>query len=216
MTASSLPQSSSDGAKAGGAPVLHVFALRDSVVDEYKRFAMSFTTIQAQDIREQVAAIYAEDRYWPEPLIQINPSYRRSTDVAPWLRTVSYTVAVRTSSVRTGHLGRWRIHQSSSAAPLRGARHHLHSWAPVSQEIEAPRSPGISRSRLQVLARSLYVDTSSQHGDLSIAQSSLHPGLHPGARMPTGDRSRAAARRHRRSPNLRRAGSDFLTSAGIG
>ena len=61
--------------------MLDVFALRDSVVDEYRRFATSFTTIHAEDIREQVAAIYAEDRYWPEPLIQINPSYRRSTDV---------------------------------------------------------------------------------------------------------------------------------------
>ena len=81
MTRSSSPRPSSDGAKAGSAPVLDVFALRDSVVDEYKRFATSFTTIHAPDIREQVAAIYAEDRYWPEPLIQINPSYRRSTDV---------------------------------------------------------------------------------------------------------------------------------------
>ena len=67
--------------RPASAPVLDVFALRDSVVDEYRRFATSFTTIHAEDIREQVAAIYAEDRYWPEPLIQINPSYRRSTDV---------------------------------------------------------------------------------------------------------------------------------------
>ena len=81
MTDSSSPQSSSDGAKAASVPALDVFALRESVVDEYKRFATSFTTIHAHDIREQVAAIYAEDRYWPEPLIQINPSYRRSTDV---------------------------------------------------------------------------------------------------------------------------------------
>ena len=79
MTQSSLP--SSDGARAGNAPALDVFALRDSVVDEYKRFATSFTTIHARDIREQVTGIYAEDRYWPEPLIQINPSYKRSTDV---------------------------------------------------------------------------------------------------------------------------------------
>ena len=66
---------------AGNPPTLDVFALRDSVVDEYERFATSFTTIHAQDIREQVEAIYAEQRYWPEPLIQINPSYKRSTDV---------------------------------------------------------------------------------------------------------------------------------------
>ena len=72
---------SPDSATAGGAPTLDVFALRDSVVREYKRFATSFTTIHAPDIREQVEGIYAGDRYWPEPLIQINPSYKRSTDV---------------------------------------------------------------------------------------------------------------------------------------
>ena len=79
MTRSNPP--SSGGAKADDAPALDVFALRDSVVDEYKRFATSFTTIHAPDIRGQVDAIYAENLYWPEPLIQINPSYKRSTDV---------------------------------------------------------------------------------------------------------------------------------------
>ena len=45
------------------------------------QFATSFTTIRAEDIRQQVEAIYAQQRYWPEPLIQINPSYKRSTSV---------------------------------------------------------------------------------------------------------------------------------------
>ena len=75
------PVQSSGGASAGSAPALDVFALRDSVVGEYQRFATSFTTIHAPDIRQQVDAIYAESRYWPEPLIQINPSYKRTTDV---------------------------------------------------------------------------------------------------------------------------------------
>ncbi len=61
---------------------LDVFSLRDAVVGEYKKFATSFTTIFAEDIRRQVEAIYAEQRYWPEPLIQINPSYKRSTSVS--------------------------------------------------------------------------------------------------------------------------------------
>ena len=60
---------------------LDVFSLRDTVVGEYKKFATSFTTIHADDIRQQVEAIYARERYWPEPLIQINPSYRRSTTI---------------------------------------------------------------------------------------------------------------------------------------
>ena len=60
---------------------LDVFSLRDAVVAEYKKFATSFTTIRADDIKQQVEAIYAQQRYWPEPLIQINPSYKRSTSV---------------------------------------------------------------------------------------------------------------------------------------
>jgi hypothetical protein len=64
------------------APTLDVFSLRESIVNEYKHFATSFTTIHANDIREQVEAIYAQNRYWPEPLIQINPSYKRSTDIS--------------------------------------------------------------------------------------------------------------------------------------
>ncbi|XXF81226.1 DEAD/DEAH box helicase [Myxococcaceae bacterium GXIMD 01537] len=62
-------------------PALDIFALRDSVIAEYKHFATSFTTIHAPDIKAQIEAIYAEERYWPEPLIQINPSYKRSTDI---------------------------------------------------------------------------------------------------------------------------------------
>jgi hypothetical protein len=45
---------------------LDVFSLRDAVVGDYKRFATSFTTIHADDIRQQVEAIYARERYWPE------------------------------------------------------------------------------------------------------------------------------------------------------
>ena len=61
---------------------LDVFSLRDSVVGEYKRFVTSFTSIHAKDISEQITAIYAQERYWPEPLIQINPAYKRTTDVS--------------------------------------------------------------------------------------------------------------------------------------
>lgn len=55
---------------------MNVFDLRDSVVSEYRDFATSFTTIRASDIKQQVEAIYAEGRFWPDPLIQINPRYK--------------------------------------------------------------------------------------------------------------------------------------------
>ena len=60
---------------------MDVFSLRDTVVDEYEKFATSFTTIHASDIKDQVKDIYAQRTYWPEPLIQVNPNYKRSTTV---------------------------------------------------------------------------------------------------------------------------------------
>jgi len=60
---------------------MDVFALRDAVVEEYRKFATSFTKIHADDIREQVDAIYAQNRYWPEPLIQLNPSNARGRSI---------------------------------------------------------------------------------------------------------------------------------------
>jgi superfamily II DNA/RNA helicase len=60
---------------------MDVFSLRDAVVGEYRKFATSFTTIHANDIRTQVEAIYAQGRFWPDPLIQINPSYKRGASI---------------------------------------------------------------------------------------------------------------------------------------
>jgi hypothetical protein len=52
-----------------------VFKLRKNVISEYEEFATSFTNIRDPDILAQVKKLYAEGRYWPEPLLQINPNY---------------------------------------------------------------------------------------------------------------------------------------------
>jgi hypothetical protein len=61
---------------------MDIFSLRQHVIDEYRQFATSFTDIHAADIRAQVDAIYADDRYWPEPLLQVNPHYQPGGTVA--------------------------------------------------------------------------------------------------------------------------------------
>ena len=55
---------------------MDVFALRSRVVEDYRAFARSFTTIHAPDLRGAIDAAYASNRYWPDPLIQINPRYK--------------------------------------------------------------------------------------------------------------------------------------------
>ena len=59
----------------------NVFDFRDQLVDEYSAFSRSFTRISAPDIKQEVERQYADGRYWPEPLIQINPNYQRKSTV---------------------------------------------------------------------------------------------------------------------------------------
>ncbi|MXY99010.1 MAG: DEAD/DEAH box helicase [Gemmatimonadetes bacterium] len=54
---------------------MDVFAFRDELVAEYSRFSRSFTRIRAPDISRAVDAAYAAGRFWPAPLIQLNPSF---------------------------------------------------------------------------------------------------------------------------------------------
>jgi Lhr-like helicase len=61
---------------------MDVFDLDRALVSDYERFARSFTQIRAPDIRSQVEEIYASNRFWPEPLISINPHFERGASVA--------------------------------------------------------------------------------------------------------------------------------------
>lgn len=58
-----------------------VFQFRDQLIEDYGNFSRSFTRIAADDIQSVVAQQYEAGRYWPEPLIQINPNYLRKGSV---------------------------------------------------------------------------------------------------------------------------------------
>lgn len=59
----------------------NVFNFRDELVREYGLFSRSFSKIAAADIKAEVERQYAGGRYWPEPLVQINPNYQRKGTV---------------------------------------------------------------------------------------------------------------------------------------
>jgi ATP-dependent helicase YprA (DUF1998 family) len=65
---------------------MDVFDLDRALVQDYERFTRSFTTIRAEDIREQVEQVYASGRFWPEPIVSINPHFQRG---APLTRLVA-------------------------------------------------------------------------------------------------------------------------------
>ena len=54
---------------------MDVFKFRAHLIDEYSDFTRSFTRIKADDIRTVINAEYDSQKFWPEPLIQINPNF---------------------------------------------------------------------------------------------------------------------------------------------
>ena len=55
---------------------MNVFEFRQNLVNEYAEFTRSFTRIKADDIRAFVSGEYASQKYWPEPLVQVNPNFQ--------------------------------------------------------------------------------------------------------------------------------------------
>lgn len=78
---------------------MDVFGLDHALVQDYERFARSFTTIRAQDIKEQVEQVYAGGRFWPEPIVSINPHFQHGA-------AISKLVAEGTLHEKTGQIFR--------------------------------------------------------------------------------------------------------------
>ena len=97
---------------------MDVFDLDQSLIADYERFARSFTQIRADDIRQQIDAVYASRRFWPEPLISINPHFERAA-------SIDDLVAEGSISPETGRVfrvdGRPAAMASETASRLRGA-----------------------------------------------------------------------------------------------
>jgi RAD3-like DEAD/DEAH box helicase len=66
-----------------------VFDLDRTLVEDHASFARSFTQVRAPDIRDKVNAIYTRRRFWPEPLITVNPHFEQGSSVEALVRNGS-------------------------------------------------------------------------------------------------------------------------------
>lgn len=55
---------------------MDVFEFRGKLVSDYAAFTRSFTRIHAHDIQTFVDEAYDSGRYWPAPLVQVNPNFK--------------------------------------------------------------------------------------------------------------------------------------------
>ncbi len=65
---------------------MDVFEFRRHLVNEYSDFTRSFTRIKADDIRNFVDAEYDSQKFWPEPLIQVNPNFKEGGTVEAFVQ----------------------------------------------------------------------------------------------------------------------------------
>ena len=59
----------------------NIFDFRNDIIEEYKKYSRSFVKIKSEDIKKFVDNEYLKGRYWPAPLIQINPSFKYSGSI---------------------------------------------------------------------------------------------------------------------------------------
>ena len=54
---------------------MDVFDLRDRLVSDYRSYTRSFIKIRDPRIREFVEGFLGAEGFWPEPLLQLNPTF---------------------------------------------------------------------------------------------------------------------------------------------
>ncbi len=61
---------------------MDIFDLRDKVLADYQRYVQGGLLIQDNRVREFVADALSSGAFWPDPLIQLNPSFEMGSSVA--------------------------------------------------------------------------------------------------------------------------------------
>jgi len=110
---------------------MNAFTFRDQIVRNYEKFSRSFVRIAAEDIARMVDGEYAKSRYWPEPLIQINPNYKPGSNVRELAEaSVLHPVTARIFQVRDKKTGepisiRLHKHQQDALALAQAGRSYV-------------------------------------------------------------------------------------------
>ena len=106
-----------------------VFSFRGELVRHYREYSRSFSAILAKDLRGRVEEAYGSEdngRFWPEPLIQINPHYRKR-------QTVQELVAEGALHPLCGSIFQAGKGEEGGARPLRLFQHQVEALALASR-----------------------------------------------------------------------------------
>lgn len=65
---------------------MQAFEFDNRIVRSYEQFIRSFSNIRASDLRSQIGTAYDEEKFWPSPLLSLNPHYLNSKTIDDHVR----------------------------------------------------------------------------------------------------------------------------------
>jgi ATP-dependent helicase YprA (DUF1998 family) len=103
---------------------MSIFNLHRSVLTNYQNFVRSYFTISDERVRRLVEQkIFKENAFWPEPLLQLSPSYARSVSVdelaARKTITTETAAMFRTASGSPFYLYQHQLEALERSSPFR-------------------------------------------------------------------------------------------------
>jgi hypothetical protein len=179
-----------------------VFDLDRTLVADYASFARSFTQIRARDIRDQVDKIYESRRFWPEPLITVNPHYERGIsvealvrgeslhpDVAPVFRVDGESITLYRHQMQA--VAKATARQSFAVTTGTGSGKSLCFFIPIIDAAIRARASGEERRTRAIVIYPMNALANSQREELNkfLDQSGLPENLRPTFARYTGQES---------------------------
>jgi hypothetical protein len=189
---------------------VNVFDLDRALVGDYERFARSFTQIRAVDIRQQVEEIYSSNRFWPEPLISINPHFEREASITALVTDGSLHPATASVFRVDGQPITLHRHQAQAIAKATaqqsfvvttgtGSGKSLCFFVPIIDAVIRGRAAGEARRTRAIVIYPMNALANSQLKELEkfIDQSGLPEALRPTFARYTGQESQEERERIR-------------------
>src|SRR4051812_7270064 len=187
---------------------MDVFNLDRRLTGDYERFARSFTQIRAPDIRERVEALYASGRFWPEPLVSLNPHFEAGLSVPELAREgVLHPI---TADIFRGEVGPVRLYRHQEQAVAKAAAREsfvvttgtgsgksLCFFVPIVDAAVRARVAGEALRTRAIVVYPMNALANSQMKELDkfLAQSGLSAALRPTFARYTGQESAAERER---------------------
>lgn len=196
---------------------MDIFDLRTTLVRDYERFARSFTTIRATDIREQVEAAYRSGRFWPDPLIQLNPRFEAAETVAELVEAGVlhedtgrvFRLGAATPNVERPSLRLWRHQRQAIALAARGESYvvttgtgsgkSLAFFIPIVDAVARARQEDKQKRTRAIVVYPMNALANSQFEELGKFLDGLDPSVATYARY-TGQESTEERERIRANP----------------